>query len=893
MRIKIDKDFNERKVLQESFDAKRKAYRVLAMNGKSDKFTYGRSLTISEARNAILDLAKDEKFKDCDKCQIVESYGLKMNKMRVIWEGSAKEETAKKVVDESAKKVVEQPKTEASRPKIVAQESKTWTFNGKSMTRQEFERAAIKTFYSYLMDESVDSIKFNSGSKSIVYETKNGSTSYSEFRNFIRETTKKMEKEPKVVGYSITTKNEGGCKTKLTEGFKPSDFDRDGSWIDRTDEADKSKMVFTESISFKKPPKKIEVVKESSSEPKKTEQKKKESVNESLTLEMDVVDPEGQIKQLMQSMGKYSSPTTVPPTKTVEVPMKPVSKSEVNPIPEVKEMVDEADGEEEEAPADDGGGDAAPDAGGDAGGGDADPFADDGGGGEGGGDPFADDGGEGGGAEADPFADDAGGGDAAADATGGGAEGGAEGGADDATAEPAPDSAVNTDAQGNQKSQYNINVTRPFNVDDNFSLNEEEQKEFFGKIDQLVKIPDMENYSLYLYQITPENMNLDDVHYIQSLYDLSVKLGLLEDVFADSNLLEKYSSYKYSVVKDGDTEGGEDGGELTIQESGRIVLEDTGNPKSQQDNEEKKEQTRKMGKAKVDSDDRRGPKETKLKKDKNGADIPVVIDTTTKEFNTDFSGKKAFDSTEAGEFRGLGWIATFKAMQFGSPRYMSMYIKKNGKGKAEEQCKKYLEKLSYTEIEFVDIEEVDPYEYVYRNSAAGMKTPEEIRAAKNMNEPKGIPYLESADSTSPTSLPKDVQRDIKRILTKLNSEIRGTKQFSFIKECGVEKPQVALKEFLECYTSAQVDENVGDTIYKFVLKKNDSIMSRMFYSNMKEKLFRYLGIFATKFNLECACESTPSTIKIDFTRSTIGNPMGYDLDTIIDANEVNQEGESI
>ena len=33
---------------------------------------------------------------------------------------------------------------------------------------------------------------------------------------------------------------------------------------------------------------------------------------------------------------------------------------------------------------------------------------------------------------------------------------------------------MNTDAQGNPKSQYNINVTRPFNVDDNFSLNEEE-----------------------------------------------------------------------------------------------------------------------------------------------------------------------------------------------------------------------------------------------------------------------------------------------------------------------------------------------------------------------------------------------------------------------------------
>ena len=82
----------------------------------------------------------------------------------------------------------------------------------------------------------------------------------------------------------------------------------------------------------------------------------------------------------------------------------------------------------------------------------------------------------------------------------------------------------------------------------------------------------MDNYSLYLYQITPENMNLDDVHYIEALYQLSVKLGLLEDVYADSNLLEKYNSYKYSVVKDGEPEtepGGED--ELKVQEQSNPI----------------------------------------------------------------------------------------------------------------------------------------------------------------------------------------------------------------------------------------------------------------------------------------------------------------------------------
>ena len=66
----------------------------------------------------------------------------------------------------------------------------------------------------------------------------------------------------------------------------------------------------------------------------------------------------------------------------------------------------------------------------------------------------------------------------------------------------------------------------------------------------------MDNYSLYLYQITPDNLNLDDVHYIEALYQLSVKLGLLEDTYADSNLLEKYNSYKYSVIKNGEEEDG-------------------------------------------------------------------------------------------------------------------------------------------------------------------------------------------------------------------------------------------------------------------------------------------------------------------------------------------------
>ena len=283
-----------------------------------------------------------------------------------------------------------------------------------------------------------------------------------------------------------------------------------------------------------------------------------------------------------------------------------------------------------------------------------------------------------------------------------------------------------------------------------------------------------------------------------------MKLGLLEDTYADSNLLDKYSAYKYSVVKDGETDATKGDEALTIQESNPIwshhlkVMESISS-KVQDDNQEKAAELNKKMKQK--EDDRRGPKWTKLDKDENGADKPIIIDTTKDGWEKN-DKKKLIDSTNEGDFHGLGWIATFKAMQFGSPRYMSMYIKRNGsKDKKEKQCEDYLKKLSYNDIEFVDIEEVDPYEYVYRSSCSGMKTPEEIRMSKHANEGVQVTYLES-ETKVPESIPGDIKRDIKRVITKLNSEIRGTKQFNFLKECGIEKPQIDHSEFLTCYKTA-------------------------------------------------------------------------------------------
>ena len=851
----------------------------------------------------------------------------------------------------------------------------SWSFNGVKTTKEGLERSAISTFFKQLNESDVKEIVFIEGKNKKVYDINNGSSSYSQFKKDVRESTgnaRKMFKESK----DKTTKTynmvvEFSKKSKLN-GYKMSDF----GGID-TPQRVVTFNVVKENTS-PKPTKKIE--KESNFKdgdkvnvdnvvPKKTITEST-LVNESLVLEMDVVNPEDQIKALVASMNKFTSgkPETSPLTKpNANVSTTPVSTFG---MPE-HEVVAEAEGDEEDA--DEADPFATDDAGGDEGGGEDDPFAtDDTGDGEGGGDDA--------GGEADPFADGGGdgGGDVGGDATGGDNVGGGDDAStedkDEPTGEPAPEPAINTDAQGNQKSQYNINVTKAFNVDDTFELNEDEQKEFFGKIDQLVKIPDMENYALYLYQITPDNVNLDDVHYINALYELSVKLGLLEDVYADSNLLEKYSSYKYSVVKNGEEgENGQD--EFTIQEGRKytIMEEGTDKPKVQKDNEEKNKKSKKVGSSN-DDDERRGPKDMKLNKDKNGADKPVIIDTRKDGWT--FSGKdedkKLTDSTDVGAFHGLGWIATFKAMQFGSPRYLSMYIKRNGDGKPEEQCRKYLEKLSYTEIEFVNIEEVDPYEYVYR-MGQGMKTPETVRTDKFANEEVPVTYLESTDkkvnvgdfidtpadtfggngwntvlaqvvavdgdkflakavdSTGrkswqlevvgktkemrgnstygktteaefrelknrelaresaetkvPESIPGDIKRDVKRVITKLNEEIRGTKQFNFLKECGVEKPQLDHLEFLTHYKTAHVNETLSETTYKFVLKKNDSMMSRMFFSNMKEKLFKYLGTFATKYNMECNCQAFPTYIMIDFVRNDLNNPMGYDMDTMINTDE--------
>ena len=70
MRIVIDKDVNERKVLQESYEKNKPTYVVKAVN-ESDKFVYAKGLTINEAKKTVCELATDPLFVECS-AQVVE-----------------------------------------------------------------------------------------------------------------------------------------------------------------------------------------------------------------------------------------------------------------------------------------------------------------------------------------------------------------------------------------------------------------------------------------------------------------------------------------------------------------------------------------------------------------------------------------------------------------------------------------------------------------------------------------------------------------------------------------------------------------------------------------------------------------------------------------------------
>lgn len=71
MRLVIDKDYSERKLLQEAYENKLPTYKVLAVESDGEKFVYGKGLLVNEVSRALENLAKDGVFKGC-KSEVVE-----------------------------------------------------------------------------------------------------------------------------------------------------------------------------------------------------------------------------------------------------------------------------------------------------------------------------------------------------------------------------------------------------------------------------------------------------------------------------------------------------------------------------------------------------------------------------------------------------------------------------------------------------------------------------------------------------------------------------------------------------------------------------------------------------------------------------------------------------
>ena len=86
MRIIIDKDIPEVKLLQEAYEKSLPTYKVRAVN-KNDKFIYAKDLKrINEACDAVYDVVFDPAFDDCEQ-EIVE---VCEGKERIIWSSDDK-----------------------------------------------------------------------------------------------------------------------------------------------------------------------------------------------------------------------------------------------------------------------------------------------------------------------------------------------------------------------------------------------------------------------------------------------------------------------------------------------------------------------------------------------------------------------------------------------------------------------------------------------------------------------------------------------------------------------------------------------------------------------------------------------------------------------------------
>ena len=95
MRIVIDKDVSEIKLLQEAYEKRFPTYKVLAVETDGEKFVYAKDLKrIDEAVDAVYDVFWDRNFDNCQ-TRIVEVFGESQN---VIWSSDEKVKVCESVL---------------------------------------------------------------------------------------------------------------------------------------------------------------------------------------------------------------------------------------------------------------------------------------------------------------------------------------------------------------------------------------------------------------------------------------------------------------------------------------------------------------------------------------------------------------------------------------------------------------------------------------------------------------------------------------------------------------------------------------------------------------------------------------------------------------------------
>ena len=402
---------------------------------------------------------------------------------------------------------------------------------------------------------------------------------------------------------------------------------------------------------------------------------------------------------------------------------------------------------------------------------------------------------------------------------------------------PTPDQTNVTGEQPNnpETDKFDVGVDKPVNDNaDDIKLTDDEQEQLFTKINLLSKVPDLVNYGKYLYNITPENVDLNDIHYINTLYDLSVKLGLLTDEFENNNLLAKYDRYTFSVLSknpekqlsDGDqtsqtgvlTEGTrkiktEDGGEVEIEDAAGLIMAN-------------------------DIDDYMRQKK----------EFEESLEDNPDETQEDFEQ----------EGLCLGWLVTFSAVLFGYPRIKTTYIKKQGNTPVKKLALRQLTQEGYKDIRIISVEEIDPVQMLSREYA-GMQRIEDTYTEK---------YLKNLLNESiEIGIPVDMESDIEKCIDLLNQEIMDNPEIDFAEDLGVTKYPVKMEDLKEYIVPNKINEDEAESdSCTFAIKKGDGVLSKMFFGSNCRPLCKCLEEMATTCNLTLEAIGNDDVVELTFKR---------------------------